>query len=237
MNHNLASSLDRADELLNDLTNEYNRSLTEKHVSARAVDLTHEICEKLRGVLDRLARRYWEQHVLPEITAENRKASKVYFPIAKSQEAFDAILGQWQWKPVRSKHQRVYEYLLQLQPFQNTTQKWLKVLNDLAVQGKHIDLVPQKRFEDRRTTVTGPGGSSISWSSGVTFTGGISIMGAPIDPRTQRIVPTPGHAERIETWVSFVISGHEVNALGFCQEACRETRHIAEEMSNTFGLS
>ncbi len=33
MNHNLSSSLDRADELLNDLKNEYNRSLTEKQVS------------------------------------------------------------------------------------------------------------------------------------------------------------------------------------------------------------
>ena|SRR6516225_3757877 len=35
--------------------------------------------------------------------------------------------------------------------------RWLAILNELAVQGKHIDLVPQKRVEERRTTVTGRG--------------------------------------------------------------------------------
>ncbi len=64
----------------------------------------------------------------------------------------------------------------------------------------------------------------------------VSMFGVPVDPRTQRIVPNSALTERIETWVSFVISGHDVNALGFCDEACRETRRIVEEMSTLFGL-
>ena len=71
----------------------------------------------------------------------------------------------------------------------------------------------------------------------MTFGGGVSVMGAPINPATQRIVPTPGVTEKIETWVSFVIEGYHVNAAGFCKEACQKTRKIAEEMTGVFGLS
>lgn len=109
------------------------------------------------------------------------------------------------------------------------------MLDDLALQGKHIDLLLQRRVEDRRTTVS-RGSSSVSWNSGVRFSGNVSVMGAPIDPRNQRIVPTPGVTERVEIWVSFVIDGHNVNAASFCQEACRQVRRIVTEMSKEFGL-
>lgn len=57
-------------------------------------------------------------------------------------------------------------------------------------------------------------------------------MGAPVDPRTQRIVPTPGVTEQMEIWVSFILEGYGVNALGFCKEACQKTRVLIEEMVN-----
>jgi hypothetical protein len=238
MNDNLAISLQRGDELLQELTNEYNKSLTQKEVSTRAVQLTHEICERLRSVLDRLARAYWERFVSPQLTPTDQQKAKIYFPIRTKQDDFDAALGQWHWKTVRGYHQPLYDYLLSLQPFQGPSQKWLSILDDLAVKGKHIDLVPQKRFEDGQITVTGQRGGSVAYStSGVFFGSGVYIMGAPVDVRTQRIVPTPGLTERLEKWVSFVISGHDVNALGFCQQACKETRQIAEQMSTRFGLA
>lgn len=241
LNQNLASSIERADELLKELESEYNRSLKQKQVSSRAVNLTHEICEKLRGILDKLARRYWKLHISPQLTAEDQERATIYFPICLNQDCVDTTLGRWRWKSVRAQHQPVYDYLLKLQPFQCPAHKWLAVLADLAIQGKHIDLVPQKRSEEHRITVNSPGGS-VSWiPEAVTFPGGagvqVSIFGVPIDPRTQRVVPNSVVSERIEVWVSFLISGHDVNALGFCQEACRETRRIAEEMSTIFKLS
>lgn len=235
MHQNLSVSLDRADELLIELSAEYENSLRDKTVSSRAVQITHDVCEKLRGVLDRIARRYWDIHVAPAISEPDWNSASVYFPIAPNQNGLDAILGRWRWKSVRSQHQQIYDYLSTLQPFANAKNQWLAVLNSLAVQGKHIDLVPQKKFDERRTTVS-RGSGFVSWGPGVTFGSGVSIMGAPIDPRTQRIIPTEGVAERIETWVSFVIEGYNVNALGFCQESCRETRRIVTEMSLKFGL-
>jgi hypothetical protein len=235
---NLKLSLDRADELLKELLAEYEKSLGAKAVSDRAVQLTHDVCERLRSVLDRTARRYWDLKVKPSLSKEDQDAASVYFPISADQHALDSVLGRWRWKAVRADHQPVYDYMLALQPFVSDANRWFTLLNDLAVQGKHIDLVPQKRNEERRTTVTGPGGGSVSWGQGVTFHGsGISIMGASVDPRTQRIVPTPGVTEKIEVWVGFEIQGYGVNAAGFCTEACREVRRIAVEMSERFGLA
>jgi len=233
---NIAVTLDRADEILGDLLKEYDRSLHNKEVSAKAKQLTHDVCGQLRSALDRIARRYWDIHVAPHLSAEDRKTAAIYFPIAPHQGGFDSTLGRWQWKSVRASHQPIYDYLLAQQPFGAVKNKWLAVTNDLAVQGKHIDLVPQKRTETPQTTVTGAGGGSVSWTS-VRFSGNVSVMGAPIDPRTQRIVPTPGVTEKIEIWVNFLIDGYDVSAAGFCKEACRETRRIVQEMTDQFGLS
>ncbi len=236
MNQNLALSLDRADELLKELLAEYDASLQAKVVNPKAVHLTHEVCERLRSVLDRVARRYWDLHIAPNLSDDDKRAAGVYFPIAPDQNGLDSILGRWRWKTVRAQHQAIYDYFLKYQPFQHPANKWLVILNDLAVQGKHIDLVPQRRLEEHRVTVTGHG-ASVNWGPGVTFGGGVSVMGAPIDPATQRIMPTPGVTERVERWVSFVIEGHGVNAAGFCNEACAKTRRIVTEMTDQFGLS
>ena len=131
-------------------------------------------------------------------------------------------------------------------------------MNDLAVQGKHIDLVPQKRTEERRTTATsptgtvswgqndlsfGPGGSVeflpggvISFGPGGVRLSGVSVMGAPINPATQRVVPGMDVTDRVEVWVSFMIEDHRLNATDFCKMACRETRKIVTDFSNQFGL-
>jgi hypothetical protein len=145
MHPDLAISLDRADELLKALLAEYDRSLHDKKVGTRAVQLTHEVFERLRGVLDRVARLYWEQKVAPQLSEDDRDAAAVYFPIAPDQHSLDSILGGWRWKSVRDQHQPVYEFLRSLQPFISKSNEWLATLNDLTVEGKHLDLVPQKK--------------------------------------------------------------------------------------------
>jgi len=237
MHSNLKISLDRADELLKELMTEYEKCLKAKEVSGRATQLTHEVCERLRSVLDRAAYLYWDQKVSPELTEEDRQRATIYFPIADKQNGFDSTLGRWRWQKIRNKHEPIYDFLLALQPFTSSSNRWLAVLADLANQGKHIDLVPQKRIEDRRITVERQGGGAVSWNSGVQFGRGVSVMGAPIDPTTQRIVPTPGVTEKIETWVSFLIQEHNVNAAGFCKEACDKVRRIIVEMSERCALS
>ena len=235
MHENIAGTLDRAEELYQELMAEYDRSLSEKSVRPRAIQLTHEVCERLRSVLDRVARRYWDIHISPALSEADHKAGQVYFPITQDQAGFDSVLGRWRWKSVRQQHQAVYDFLEKLQPFSHSNNRWLSILRDIAVQGKHIDLVPQTRTEERRTTVRGASGA-VSWNQGVRFSGNIRVMGAPINPETQRILPTPGVTETVEIWVSFLLAEYNVNAAGFCKSAYEETRRIAAGMSKEFGL-
>ncbi|MGH6770070.1 MAG: hypothetical protein ACRECO_13730 [Xanthobacteraceae bacterium] len=237
---NIETTLARADEILAELLQEYDNSLHKKEVTPKAKQLTHDICVQLRSALDRTARRYWEKYVSPHLSEADNEKADVYFPVASHAAAMDSTLGRWRWKAVRSNHQPVYDYLRAQQPFSADKNKWLAIVADLAVQGKHIDLVPQRRFEQQRIVVQGAAGGA-SWNpANVRFGGGsgsVRIMGAPIDPETQRIIPTQGVTERIETWISFVIDAHNVNAAGFCKEACKETRRIVQEMTDHFVLS
>jgi hypothetical protein len=239
MNDNLSGTLDRADELIADLKKEFESCLSAKEVSQRAVQITHDVMEKLRGVLDRAARRYWENHVRAALTQEDQDRATIYFPISDDQNAFDSVMGRWRWRTVATQHDPVRTFLLGCQPFSSADNKWLKIVNDLAVAGKHIDLLPQKKHETKRINVTSASGGSVSWDpSGVRFGGsGVRIAGAPIDPATQRIVPTPGVTETIETWVSFMIADHNVSAFPFCTTAVENTRKLLTEMDEQFDLS
>jgi hypothetical protein len=237
MTPNLEITLATADKRLAELLAEYDVCLYTKAVSPNALQLTHDICGLLRSVLDRTARLYFELHVSPSLTESDRKAAAVYFPITETVESMNSTLGRWRWKSIRHQHQPVCDFLLAKQPFVNPDFAWLNVLNDIAVAGKHIDLIPQTRTEERRTTVTRNGGGLVSYGRGVTFGSGATIMGAPVDPRTQRIVPTESLVERIDVWVSFLIKDHNVDAGHFCKLACAGTRLIASEMTEKFGLS
>lgn len=238
---NIAVTLDSSDDNQKELIAEYERSLGEQRVTPKAADLTHQICMQVRSALDRLAFRYWALRIAPSLPEAEKKAAKsrIYFPAGPTLDSLKSTLGGWGWKHVKDQHQALFEYLLSKQPFSSADNRWLSVLFDLAVQGKHIDLVPQTRVEERRITVSAAAGS-VSWGPGVTFggpPGSVQVMGATIDPKTQRIVPTPGVEERIETWISFLIQGHDVNAAGFCSDACKKARQIAQEMTDKFGLS
>ncbi|WP_298396242.1 hypothetical protein [Sphingobium sp.] len=237
MNPNIAMSLDRADEIFNDLKREYDASLRSKSVSLRAVHYTHEVAERLRSVLDRLARAYWETHVKGDLSDEDCKRAHVYFPVVSDEHSFSSTMGRWRWKAVAAQHASIEAYLRSLQPYTNQANRWLDIINTLAFQSKHIDLVPQKRSESRRINVSN-GGTSVSWDpSAVTFGGGVGtvfVAGAPIDPRTQRIIPTTGVSETMEIWVNFIIDGHGVNALGFCRDACKSVRDIANHFFTAY---
>ncbi len=230
MDRQLESMLDRADELLRELEDEYKKCLQTQNVTGRAENLTHEVLVKLRSVLDHTMRRAWDKYISPNLSEQDKKRARVYFPIVDSLNAFRSILGRGCMTNLDKVQANLYDFLLKRQTFSSEENQWLKLLSEIAVKGKHVQLAPQKRTETRRIKVTGRGGS-VSWDpSSVKFGGGVSVVGAPIDPSTQRIIPTPGVTEQVEIWVSFIFDGYGVNALGFCKEASQKTRALVEEM-------
>lgn len=237
MDTHLKSMLSRADELLRDLESEYNICLQDKNVTERAKNLTHEVLEKLRNALDHTMRKAWERYIAPELLQQDKERVIVYFPIAKDLGSFRSILGRASKGSVDRISKTLYDFLLSRQPFSSDQHQWLALLRSITVEGKHVQLTSQKRIEARRIKVTERSGGSVSWDpSSVRFGAGVRVVGAPVDPKTQRIVSTPGISQQVEIWVSFVMGDYGINALEFCKEAYQKTRELIEEMVTTLKL-
>jgi len=229
--------LDRASELHEELEDEYKKCLQAQNVTERAKNLTHEVLEKLRNTLDHTMRIAWDKYVSPNLPEKDRNSARVYFPIVSHLQRFRSTLGRGSMKDLDKVQKNLYDFLLKKQPFSSEKNRWLDILAKIAAKGKHVILTPQKRIETRRIKVSRPDGSSVSWDpSSVKFGAGVRTLGAPIDPRTQRIIPTPGVTEQVEIWVSFIFDDYGVNALGFCKEAYQKTHALIEEMVNVLQL-
>lgn len=234
MIESIKNQLDRVEELLKDQVSEYQKSLKNKEVSPRAIIITHEIIEKLRHVLDQQTRRVWEKEIATTLEEKEKKKAKVYFPITDSPEAFKSTIGRAHLSSRKNTHKKLYSFLLKYQPFTSNENYWLKIIREIAKQ-KHIDLLPQTRSEKvGRITVRSNSGE-VSWSpSNVKFGSGVKVVGATINPQTQRIVPTPEVSETIETWVSFKIKDIDVNPLDYCKSSYQKVTTLIEEFDNYF---
>jgi hypothetical protein len=231
MDTQLASMLGRADELLMELEDEYNNCLKAQNITERAKNLTHEVLEKLRSALDHTMVIAWNKYIAPNLSEQDKSRARVYFPTVGNLNALRSTLGRGCMANLDKVHKNLYDFVLKQQPFSSGENQWLDLLAQIAAEGKHVRLTPQKRKENYRIKVSRPEGGSVSWDpSSVRFGHGVSVMGAPIDPMTQRIVPTPGVTDQAETWVSFIFESYEINALGFCKDACQETRVLIKEM-------
>ncbi len=122
-----------------------------------------------------------------------KKVSKHNFPICKTEKEFD--------NATTDLSDDLKHAILKWQPFKNN--EWMSWFNIANNKSKHFTLIPQERKEYFKVSVSAPQGGSISWTSGVTFGGGVSVMGVPIDPRTQ--MPIPNNLVKTEKiiWVSF----------------------------------
>lgn len=120
--------------------------------------------------------------------------SNYNFPICKTKKEFD--------NATTDLNEELKSTIEKWQPFENNQWfDWFNILNNIS---KHVTLIPQRRKEDIRVVVSSPKReSSVSCGPGVTFGSGVSIMGVPIDPKTQ--MPIPNNIVKTEKiiWVSF----------------------------------
>ena len=227
-NNSLKAQLERTNELIIELETEYDKCLDKKDVSDRAGVVTHEVIEKLSNILDQSARMIWRKHLAISLTDQDKRRAMIYFPKSKDRHSFDSTIGRWMIKDLEKNNPKIFNFFLSKQPFLNSNNNWLEILGQLASQ-KHIDLVPQKKEEITHIKISSKAGTVHLISEQVKFGSGVSILGAPVDPNTQRIIPTPGVEEKIEKWVSFVLEGYGLNALEFCKDTYNKVKNIVEE--------
>jgi len=231
MDSDIKSQLERAKELKEELDSCAQEDLKNHTISDKTRNRTQEILVKIRSILDQVIYSFFEKEIAPNLTEDEKKKAIVYFPLVTKEENFNSVLGRAMIRNLETTHPNVFSFLKSVQPY-NEDYKWLGELSKYANE-KHIRLSPQKRIEVKRTTVRSKGGS-VSWGSGVTFGKGVSIMGAPVDPVTQNIVPTPGLESKTEIWVSFVFKDSKVNALWLCNKSIEGSEKIINDFYSLF---
>jgi len=223
----LESMIGRADRLLSELEQIYRQDLNAKQVSPDALNITHEVIEKCSNVLDQAMTLAFEREIKPKLSEQPKRGG--YFPAANDELAYRSALGQWKAADLDQLAPNLDSKLRSLQPFTNGTNAIFARIRELANK-KHTGLTPQVRHEERRVNVTRPGQSGVSWGQGVTFGGGVSVMGVPIDPRTQMPVHTQGINVTVETWVSFRLQVGGEDAMSFCKLAVQAVRRAVKTL-------
>lgn len=228
MANSLIAQFDRVKELISELETEYDKCLDSKEVSDKAKVITHEVIEKLSNILDQIARNLWKRYLIPTLSKSDKKKAIIYFPKSNNRYSFNSIIGRWMVKDLEKVNKKLFDFLISKQPFLNKENDWLSILGKLASQ-KHIGLVPQKRQEITHIRYSSPAGTVHFIAEQVKFGPGVSILGAPVNPNTQRIIPTQGVLEKIEKWISFVFEGYNLDALDFCKKSLIKVKGIFEE--------
>jgi len=227
MDQNIQSQLDRAKELLQELESACDNDLQGKNVSEKTKNLAQEVLLKIRHLLDQSIYKFFEKYYFSNLSEVDKKLAKVYFPIVSKKEDLKSVFGRAKMSDVKTKHKDFYKFIDSVQPY-NQDYLWLKHLADFASE-KHIRLTPQTKTETRRVTVS-RGGGSVSWGPGVTFGGGVSVMGVPIDPTTQMPVSNNVVETKIENWVSFLFEGSNINVLGLCKKSVEDGEKIVKKI-------
>jgi hypothetical protein len=173
---------------LEEIKKQYERDVLQKEMS---LDLLHEIArlvEDLQRVLD------WTATDLDQTFGTGRDRSP-YFPLVTTSAKFETVLA----RDFPSLPVVVLNELERSQPY-NPGRNELRYLHDLTRVNKHQDFTEQTRTETRRVRASSMGGGAVEWTpfqqghGGVIFggaPGSVLINGVPIDPVTQRPVPSP----------------------------------------------
>ena len=227
MDKDIQSQLDRAKELLQELKKACDNDLQTKNVSGKTKNLSQEVLLKVRHLLDQSIYKFFEKHYLPNLSEKDKKSAKVYFPTVSKNDDLRSVFGRAKMSDLETNHQDFYKFIDSVQPY-NQNYLWLKYLTNYASE-KHIRLTPQTKTETKRVTVSRGGGAG-SWGSGVTFGGGVSIMGVPIDPATQMPVSNNVIETKIENWVSFLFEGSDINVLWLCKKSVEDGEKIIKKV-------
>jgi hypothetical protein len=212
--------LRKSQSVFANLRRAYDASLYEKHVrDDLKVDIKN-IFENLRSCLDYLAHDIFETHC-----PSAKPPDRLYFPIRATAGEFKQAVSR-DYPNLETTSKAVYDTLEAVQPYRDP---WLGQFNSLNNDNKHQDLVEQTRTESRQVMVS-RGGGSVSWGPGVTFGGGVSIMGVPIDPRTQ--MPVPNNVARTEVviWVDFRFKENGVSVLPFIETSLKKVEKVFHDL-------
>ena len=203
------------------LKKDYQASLDQKLVSDELKIDIKNIFENLRSCLDYMA------HDIFEACISGKQPERLYFPIRQTKREFDIAVDK-DFPTLQAMHSEVYNILDSIQPYND---KWLAQFNRLTNDNKHQDLVEQSRTESKRVTVSSKtDGGPVSWGPGVTFGSGVSVIGVPIDPKTQMPMPNNQVKTEVTIWVDFRFKETSESVLPFLETSISSIENVYKQL-------
>jgi hypothetical protein len=224
----IAVRLRAAQAGIDELKPQYEAALRAKVLPLEVPHAVERVVTDQRPVLDYLAHRLVEE-------AGGARTRQSQYPLTSNSADF-AAQHPSRLPQVGAQRPDLLAAIEARQPYQ-PGYEWLSRLNALANDGKHVDLVPQTRTEEVRKSVSAPGGGSVSWGPGVTFSGNVQVMGVPIDPATQRpAYVRPGLNYTETTYVDWLLPDGR-SALGSLEEYQAGLEGLVSDIAATAGFT
>jgi len=159
---------DRADELTQELLQEYGACAQRGEVSERAKNLFHEVLVKVRSALDFAMNRIYNVHSTLPSKKKTAMAKHVLFPICEQEKQFSDNLRKYGLSHLEHDEPDLYRLIRQPQPFATKRNDFL-LLRELSNLGKHVQLAVQECKLQKGKKVTKQNGSVMKFTEGVTF--------------------------------------------------------------------
>jgi|TARA_B110000503_G_C7029614_1_gene363418 hypothetical protein len=208
--NNIQALVNKSKKDFSSLKADYDASLQHQTVSEELKIDIKNIFENLRSCLDYIA------HDIHEACITGNTPRRLYFPIRQSRSEFDQAINS-DFPSLSSTQADVHSLIEAIQPYNDD---WLGKFNKLNNNNKHQNLEEQTKTESRHVEVKSPqGGGSVSWGPGVSFGGGVSVMGAPIDPSTQLPAAGSNVNTTITIWIDFKFRENGESILPFVQRS------------------
>jgi hypothetical protein len=212
--------LERSEELLNELSAEYHGCVSENIITERLKNLTHEIIEKNRHILDKVMRTIWNIYSL-----SNKDRHDIYFPIARSDGHFSNKMNHNNLTNLEIKNKALYDFLISIQPYKHERNDWLRQLAKVAGEGKHEHYKDQKRKDFLHYTITTPDvGTKISWAEQ------IGKKNTKIDPFKESLLKNPYLTVEQEIGKNIILDDVNENVGVYSEILFKRIKKLVEEI-------
>lgn len=225
------SEIDRAKELLNELEQEMEKNISTNEVPPRILNLTQETLTKIILLLDKAMYEFFKKNYREKLSEKERKEARIYFPIASKREDISNLLARGKMQNLEKHYPHFFNLIESLQPY-HPGNEWLKHLKDITPE-RHSRLTPQTRHEIKQVTISNEHGTAVFQNAYFHASGagaGVTVLGTPIDLKTQLPVPDGKVKTEVKNLVSFVFEGSTIDALWLCRKSVKEGEKIVKKI-------
>ena len=233
MDKSFESQLGRSEELLRDLEAEVENSLSQRVVSSRLENISHELLLKLGRILDQLMVKCFKNCYFPLLSVDQseKKLKSVYFPVCENEQKLRSRLKDVGMADLEQKDNNFFRLLQSSQPYSADENWWITHLKRYA-NATHIEIIPQVLSEEHETIL----GSAVRVGRGARvsmnncYVGGVLVNSTDINTEPLGNFDPRLNVQRL-VWTSVVFKDTGLDVLKLCRDSKEGVTKLCEAVS------